>query len=297
MINYIRKDMNKNLKFRILSFLGRHSKNGKAAFMLSYLHNHGHLPNLKDPKNISEIWIKRVLEGKVNEIAYLADKFAVRKYVEEKGLSNILTPLIAVYNRAEDINFDALPKRFAMKANFGAGFNIICDNKNRFNEADVINEARTWLIPMHYSESEQHYNLIEPKIVVEEFIDDGSGGFPIDYKFMCIRGKVFCILGVNGRENGCGSYMPYSVDWKAIPEYYRGDTTATELLARPKNLDEMIATAEKLAEGIDLVRVDLYSNGSRIWFGEMTLTPSGCIFHHWTQKALDEMGHAYLNYS
>ena len=57
----------------------------------------------------------------------------------------------------------------------------------------------------------------------------------------------------------------------------------------------MISTAERLADGIDLVRVDLYSNGSRIWFGEMTLTPAGCIFHRWTQKALDDMGDIYLN--
>lgn len=27
--------------------------------------------------------------------------------------------------------------------------------------------------------------------------------------------------------------------------------------------------------------------------GEITLTPAGCIFHKWTQKALDEMGRFY----
>lgn len=284
-----------NFKNSILSFLGKHSKNGKAAFIISYLHNHGHLPNLRTPKDLSEIWIKRVLDGKVNEIAYLADKYAVRKYVEEKGFSDILTPLIAVYNRSEDINFDTLPDKFAMKANFGAGMNIICTDKRNIDYEKARDEVNQWLRVKHYSESEQHYNLIEPKIVVEEFIDDGSGGFPVDYKFMCIHGKVFCILGVNGREKGHGSYLPYSIEWKPMPEYYRGDTTASEVLARPNNLEEMIATAEKLAEGIDLVRVDLYSNGSRIWFGEMTLTPSGCIFHYWTKKALNEMGYAYLN--
>lgn len=70
-----------------------------------------------------------------------------------------------------------------------------------------------------------------------------------------------------------------------------------EVIPCPSNLGEMIVVAEKLSKGIDLVRVDLYSNGSDIWFGEMTLTPSGCIFHRWTQKALDDMGEYYLTQS
>ncbi len=273
--------------------MGRNSSNGKLSFVVSYLHNRHRLPNLKHPKDLSEIWIKRVLDGKVNELWYLADKYEVRKYVTEKGLDNILTPLIAVYETADEIDFDVLPDRFALKANFGAGRNIICTDKSKLNKEECKEKVRAWLKPGQYSVAERHYNLIPKKFVCEEFIDDGTGGFPVDYKFMCIHGKVHCILGVSGREQGHGSYLPYTTDWKPIREYYRGHSTSTELLSKPENLGEMIHVAEQLAEGIDLVRVDLYSNGSRIWFGEMTLTPSGCIFHRWTQKALDEMGKIY----
>ena len=280
-------------KQRILHFLGYQSQNGKYAFILSYFHNRHRLPNLRHPKDLSEIWIRRVLDSKIIDLAYLADKYAVRDYVIEKGLESILTPLIAVYESADDIDFDKLPGRFALKANFGAGKNIICTDKSKLNYEQCREKVRTWLKSGVYSQAERHYNLIPKKFVCEEFIDDGSGGFPVDYKFMCIHGKVYCILGVGGREAGHGSYLPYTTDWKPIPGYYRGDSTAHEPLPRPANLEDMIQVAEKLAEGIDLVRVDLYSNGSRIWFGEMTLTPAGCIFHRWTQKALDEMGEAY----
>ncbi len=281
-------------KKKILRFYGVVG-NGKYAFMLSYFHNRHHLPNLKNPKDLSEIWIKRVLDGKVDKLSCLADKYEVRKYVTDKGLGSILTPLIAVYNSADEIDFEVLPQRFALKANFGAGRNIICTNKSILNEEECRKKVREWLKPGEYSLAERHYNLIPKKFICEEFIDDGTGGFPVDYKFMCIHGKVYCILGVNGRAKGHGSYLPYSIDWKPIPEYYRGNSTASETLPRPTNLSEMIDTAEKLANGIDLVRVDLYSNGSIIWFGEMTLTPAGCIFHRWTQKALDDMGKAYRN--
>ena len=278
------------LKRKVLNLAGRNSGNGRLAFTISYLHNRHKWPHFNHPRDLSEIWIRRVLDGKINELYELADKYAVRHYVESRGLGQILTPQLGVYISPDEIDFNKLPNRFALKANFGAGMNIICMDKSTLDIDDCKQKMQQWLQPRLYSHSERHYNLIEKRIICEEFIDDGTGGFPIDYKFMCIHGKVACILGVNGREEGHGSYLPYSTDWKPLRDYYRGDSTAQKVLPRPENLQEMIAVAEKLAEGIDLVRVDLYSNGSRIWFGEMTLTPAGCIFHRWTQKALDEMG-------
>lgn len=282
------------IKRKLLGWAGKSSRNGRLSFILSYLHNRHRFPNLLHPRDLSEIWIKHVLDGKVNELSKLADKYEVRRYVSEKGLGTILTPLITVYSSAEEIDFDSLPNRFALKANFGAGKNIICTDKSELDYEQCRKQVREWLRSSHYSVSERHYDLISKKIVCEEFIDDGTGGFPVDFKFMCICGKVQCILGVSGRERGHGSYLPYTTEWRPIPEYYRGNSTASEPLPRPDNLDEMINVAERLAEGIDLVRIDLYSNGSRIWFGEITLTPSGCIFHRWTKKALDDLGAKYV---
>jgi len=44
---------------------------------------------------------------------------------------------------------------------------------------------------------------------------------------------------------------------------------------RPARLDEMISIAERLADGIDFMRVDLYNVGERIVFGEITNYPEG----------------------
>ncbi len=42
---------------------------------------------------------------------------------------------------------------------------------------------------------------------------------------------------------------------------------------RPAQLDEMLAIAESLSNGIAFIRVDLYNFNSRVIFGEMTLSP------------------------
>lgn len=284
-----------NLKMLILNSIGRCSGDGKGMFIVSYIHNRGRFPNLNHPKDLSEICIKRVLDGKINKLSYLADKYAVREYVESKGLVHILTPLLGVYENANEIDFSKLPNRFALKANFGAGMNIICTDKSQLDYDVVKKKTTQWLTSGVYSLSERHYNLIPKKIVCEEFIDDGTGGFPTDYKLMCIHGKVHCILACSGREKGHAVYLPYSVEWKPMYDYYKTVPPKIDLLKAPKNLTKMIHVAEILAEGIEFVRIDLYTDGNRIWFGEITLTPAGCIFHRWSNKALDEMGRLFYN--
>lgn len=283
------------IKQKIKKFVGRNSSNGRNAFVMSYFHHRLTFPNLKNPKNLSEIWIDKVLKGEINKYSYLADKYAVRDYVKRKGLGDILTPLIGVYDDVAAIDFSLFPERFALKANFGAGKNIICTDKSQLDIEATRTRLALWLLPYTYSYTEKHYNLIPQKIVCEEFIDDGTGGFPIDYKFMCIKGKVFCVLVCKGRKSGHADYLPYSAEWKPIYEYCKKADHSIELINRPANLQEMIQVAEKLSEDLDLVRIDLYSNGSRIWFGEVTLTPAGCIFPRWSIKALKEMGDAYRN--
>ena len=178
--------------------------------------------------------------------------------------------------------------------NFGAGMNIICLDKSKLEINKCKQLLKEWFKVKDYSFTEQHYSKIEKCAVCEEFIDDGNGGFPIDYKFMCIHGKIVCVLACSGREKGHADYLPYSLDWQPMYDYYKEFDRTVPLVSRPHNLDKMIECAESLAEGIDLVRIDLYSNGSRIWFGEITLTPAGCIFHRWSNRALDEMGALYL---
>ncbi len=261
-------------------------------FRIAYFHNRGHFLNLKKPKDISEIWIKKLLDGEFNSISYLADKYAVRSFVEEKGYSKILVPLLGCWEDSKDINFDSLPDKFALKMNFGSGMNIICMDKTAIDEDNIRKQLNEWMKVSSYAHSERHYDLIPHKIICESFIDDGHGGFTIDYKFMCLKGKPFCVLACGHRESGHAEYLPYSLNWKPLFEYTKTGHKC-RVIEKPKHFSEMLEIASALSAGIDLVRVDLYDTPQKIIFGEMTLTPAGCIFHNWSQKALDDMGDFY----
>lgn len=289
--------MKKNLILKIKKFvldsIGAISP--QMAFKTAYYSKRRRFPNLSTPSDISEILISKVLRGDINKFSYLADKLEVRTYVKNKGLEEILVPLIAVYSSEEEISFDNLPDRFAIKANWGAGMNIICRDKSKLDETICRKSVRKWISSNNYSFTEPHYSLIVKKFICEEFIDDGTGGLPIDYKFLCIHGKVHCILSCSDRSNHHADYLPYSLNWEPLYDYYTSAPCTTKILPKPDNLDKMIHVAESLSEGLGFVRIDLYTNGNRIWFGEITLTPAGCIFHRWTQHALDTMGKEYLS--
>lgn len=285
-----------NMKSILGRFFG--SVSPRIFFIMAYCHNRKKIPNLRYPKDLSEILIRRVLDGETNKLYYLADKYLVRKYIQKKGYGDLLTPLIGAFDRPEDIDFKDLPNKFAIKMNYGAGMNIICNDKSNFNVKSARKKLSNWMNSSKtYSYSEAHYNLIDRKIVVEEFIDDGNGGFPTDYKFMCVNGHVLCILACTGRESGHAFYAPFDKSWNRLREYDRREHGVDICIQMPENLGEMIKIAEILSVGFPFIRVDLYSNGHRIWFGEYTLTASGCILHGWTQRALDEMGKEYRKYN
>lgn len=278
----------KRLLLKLLGFLGN---NGTIAMVACYIHNRKRIPNFKHPRDISEIWIKSVLDGAVKKNYFLADKYAVRTFIENKGMQDLLTPLLGVYSNADEIDFSSLPSRFALKMNFGCGMNLICKDKTKFDFENAKILLTKWM-GTQLSGLEQHYNQIERKIICEAYIDDGSGFFPTDYKFMCLGGKVFCVLACSERDGEHSNYLPYSLDWQPLMHYWK-NVDYSHVIQKPNNLDKMIEIAKKLAENIDLVRVDLYSNGEKIWFGEMTLTPSGCVFHRWTDKAIIDMADFY----
>lgn len=61
-------------------------------------------------------------------------------------------------------------------------------------------------------------------------------------------------------------------------------------VAKPKKLKEMLEIAKSLSSEFKYVRVDLYYVEVKIYFGEMTFIPSGCVFPYLSDDFLLKMG-------
>ncbi|OOZ38987.1 hypothetical protein BOW53_13375 [Solemya pervernicosa gill symbiont] len=85
---------------------------------------HGYALNLKNPRTLSEKlhWIKA--NHDLRQLSRYVDKEKVRTFVEERVGSELLVPVIGLYDRFEEIDFDTLPSSFMLKTTHGSGWNI-----------------------------------------------------------------------------------------------------------------------------------------------------------------------------
>ena len=149
----------------------------------------GYSLNLNNPSTFNEKlqWLKLNWHDKNATIC--ADKYEVRGFIKEKGLSHILNDLYGVYDNVDDIQIDELPEQFVMKVTHGCGQNLICTDKSKLNWEEEKKNFKKWMNISHYYKSlEWVYKDIKPRIIVEKLINTSDGKPPKDYKVFCFNG-------------------------------------------------------------------------------------------------------------
>lgn len=255
----------------------------------------GRIPDINHPKDLNEKLMWLAFNSDTSQWSKLADKYEVRKYVEECGLSHILIPLLGVYDTVDTIPFNMLPSSFVIKSNNGSSQTIITTDKTKLDVRKACKEIENWQSEKFgLASGEVHYLKIQPRIVVEKLISGENGSLPVDYKFMCFNGKVHSCLVCSERDDKdfeCKRNLIDPHTWKEFPNSVSGSYHGKmEDLKRPENLDEMIKVAERLSSGFPFVRVDLYNVDGKIYFGELTFSPSGFRIASITHPMLLEMG-------
>ena len=77
-----------------------------------------------------------------------------------------------------------------------------------------------------------------------------------------------------GRENGKPAFYFFDKEWNFKKIDKENPTLPSKGITKPKKLSQMIEIAEALSKEFSFVRVDLYYSNNRIYFGELTFTPS-----------------------
>lgn len=265
-------DLLKIVNYYFLSNISR-----KFVLKLSYLKVFKKRLNLKNPKTLNEKihWLNINEYGNNKLISECADKYLVRKYVENIDKS-LLNELIGVYNYVEEIEWNELPQKFVIKMNHGAGYNIVCLNKETFDIEEAKNKLNKWSKEEYWKNyGEIQYKPIDKKIIIEKYIESESRALPNDYKIYCFHGKAFCTMVCEERDSENTKFYYFDREGSLIP-YSKDSIEAIEnnkKFVLPKNYKKMIEVSEKLSAPFKFVRVDLYSENNKIIFGELTFTP------------------------
>lgn len=243
--------------------------------------------NLKNPQEFNEklMWLKLNTYYKNPRVIQCADKVEVRKYVEKRGCKEILVDYIGVYDKASKISWGDLPKQFVLKCNHGAGYNIVCNDKNSLNIKDSEKNLNKWL-KRDYSlpNAEMQYHYIKPRIICEKYLQPHKGLLPDDYKVYCYNGKAEYILLCQERETGHSKFHLFDRDWNFLNWIVSTFYEPMPEVIQPPCLDKLLYYAERLSTGFPFVRIDFYVMGDKIFFGEMTFTPCGCLDSDYTDE-------------
>ena len=86
--------------------------------------------HLKSPSTFTEKinWYKLFYCPYDSLIVKCCDKYSVRDFLNSIDLKNYQSNLIGVWDNPDDIIWDSLPGKFALKNSNGCGYNIICKN-------------------------------------------------------------------------------------------------------------------------------------------------------------------------
>jgi len=237
-----------------------------------YYRTYGRFPNLLSPKTYSEKIQHRKLFDRRPYLTETADKFAMRAYAA-RILGEDLAP--ELYYRTTDphtIPFASLPRRFVVKATHGSGWLWIVTDRDTLDKRALIAACEKWL-RSDYSRrgDEPFYAGIPRQILVEEFLDDGSGSPPVDIKFLVFNQRVH-VVQIDADRFRAHRRSYFDTEWNQLPIYDEFGLVDGHV-ARPSRLGDLIAVAEALACNTDFVRVDCYQVANRICVGEMTHAP------------------------
>ncbi|MBQ0062668.1 MAG: glycosyl transferase [Prevotella sp.] len=270
--NYLHKGIRaiSNPRYTIYKIMRRLSKWCPCIFYIKatyYLQN-GQKLNLKNPQTFNEKlnWMKIHLHDSL--FTRLADKYEVKEYIAQKIGSSYVVPTLGIWNNFEEIDFNALPNEFILKATHNSGGIVICHDKKTFDKetsSKILKNAlkQNW----YYTSCEWVYKGIRPRILADTLLKDKNKTELQDYKFWCFNGepKIMYITnkGKNIYENFYDmNFNPININHgfpRMLPEY-----------SKPNTFEGMRQLATTLSKNIPFVRIDFFDIDGHIYFGEFT---------------------------
>ena len=247
------------------------------------------LPNLVNPRDFNDRiqWLK--LFDQTEEHVRCSDKIRVRDYVRERVGNKYLVQLYQTCDSFDKIEFDRLPKSFVIKTNHDSGGVVLVRNKDEFDKAAARERIESSLQQTYgWENGEWAYAFVQPRVLVEEFIDPETNISPADFKFYVVNGVVKFMHYISERGS-------MTKEQTISPE---GEDLATSLypsfrlansFQKPGCWQEMKDVAEQLGSGFKCVRVDLFHHQGCIYAGELTFWPMYGCYKGEGQKVLGQL--------
>jgi hypothetical protein len=243
-----------------------------AAYLrLAYWLYYRRWPDYEHPRSLQEHIQAYVLRSRDPMLVTLADKLAVREYIDATIGPGYTVPVLGAWRDAAEVPLATLAYPLVLKPTHLSGRVLFLDRHDPAQEGAQRKLLRSWLGRDHSLDSrEWFYRYVPPGIIAEPLLSDEQGELPADIKASVMGGRVRYFQVDRGRV-GRHTRNLYSADWELLP--VRGPLPRHAPDAPPPDLPGLVALAERLAEPFEFLRVDCYLLGARVLVGELTSSP------------------------
>ena len=265
------------LKRAVLYRLAPYIRNDKTFLKMKWKLYMDYPLNLDNPQTFNEKIQWQKLHDRKPEYTKMVDKYEAKEYVAGIIGREHIIPTIAVYDKVEDIDFDALPNQFVLKCTHDSGGIVICKDKSKLDRNAALRKLQMGLkTKFFYQNREWPYKDVKPRIIAEQYMVDESGYELKDYKWFCFDGepKALFIASDRGSATEETKFDFFDMDFQHLP-FTNGHPNASKQIVKPKGFEKMKELAGKLSKGLMQARIDFYDINGKIYFGEIT-------FSHWS---------------
>jgi hypothetical protein len=227
-----------------------------------------YVPSFSRPMSFNEKVNWRILSDRRPLLEWTCDKLAMKEHAAATSGIHIPRTLWAGTDLAELCSLE-MPEHWILKPNHRTG--LVYFGHGRPDAEELVAQTTSWWRPVEAEQlGEWAYSRARPMLLAEELIGT-PGSSPTDYKFFVFQGQVALIQVDVGRHTAHQRRL-YLPDWSPLDIRYGAHPIASAEPC-PDTLDLMLKAASELGSEFDFIRIDLYSIGARIYFGEFTPYP------------------------
>jgi len=238
---------------------------------LNYFAHFKKFCNLKNPVTYNEKlnWLK--LHDRNPLYIRIVDKVEAKQYVSEIIGPQYIIPTLGVWDRFDDIDFDALPEQFVLKCTHDSEGLVIVKDKRKLDKAAAKQSLESALKQnFYYIGREWPYLDVKPRIIAETYMEDHVDGELRDYKFFCFDGEPKALFIASGRAAGDLKFDYYDLEFNHLDIKQKYPNAGADNIRKPVTFNQMVELSRKLSEGFAHVRVDFYEVDGHLYFGELT---------------------------
>lgn len=237
---------------------------------LMYAGAHKRALSLRHPQRFTEKINWRIVHDRRDIIRPLGDKMAMKEYASSRRAGVNIPQTLWSGTTIEDFLATAPSGPWVVKPNHRSGLVVFGSDGNLEDPGVVV--SNDWLQERNGRyKGEWAYQSARRCLIAEPNISP-DGSIPMDYKFYVFRGDI-PVIHVDADRFGSITRNFYTPEWKPIQ--VSNGFPSSDHISAPKNLPAMLEAASTLGACFDFMRVDLYSDGTDIWFGEFTPYPAG----------------------